>query len=504
MLVLEIEYLTGVAVAASAYDRTVAEWPPHPDRIFSALVCAWAEGGEDATERAALEWLETLDAPEIVAPEAARRETVDVFVPPNDMTVSGKPGSGLPKDATPSLAVLPVLRRNRQARQFPAMILPKDDRRVRLVWRTAARDEVAQHRGALAALARAVPYLGHSSSLVRLAFLDKVDPGHPPYQPDRSGELRLRVPSRGRLNDLVTGYASVSAGHAWRPSRTSARAYKMPSEPAPDALPSVFGREWIVLADAGGETPALEAFAVVARALRDALMAHADDPVAEALSGHAPDANPSRDPHLAIVPLADVGWRYSSGRLMGVGLVLPRKLEREFESPTRRAVLRAIARFSASADGESAALTLGALGVWCLRREPQPDAQSLRPERYCRAAARWATVTPFVFDRFPKDKEGQDAGSIVVQACVNIGLPSPVEIALHKHSAFRGAPSSRRHRGEPPSAGYKVPKKSALGHRPLQHLVLTFEHPVRGPVILGAGRFLGLGLCLPLDHEAGT
>jgi CRISPR-associated protein Csb2 len=113
-------------------------------------------------------------------------------------------------------------------------------------------------------------------------------------------------------------------------------------------------------------------------------------------------------------------------------------------------------------------------------------------------------VTPFVFDRFPKDKAGKDAGSIVAQACINMSLPPPIEIELHKHSAFRGAPSAKRHLGEPASAGYKFPKGSALAGRPLRHLILKFGQPVRGPVILGAGRFQGLGLCLPLDGETGS
>jgi CRISPR-associated protein Csb2 len=205
---------------------------------------------------------------------------------------------------------------------------------------------------------------------------------------------------------------------------------------------------------------------------------------------------------LAIVPLVDVGWRYSGGRLMGVALILPRAFEHDLRgTPERRATLRAIAQFSVSEHQEAGAVRLGVYGVWRLRRDPQPETQSLRPWRYLRSRRRWATVTPFVFDRFPKNKDGQDAGAIVAQACVNIGLPPPAEIELHKHSACRGAPSAKRHRGEPASAGYRFPKEGALADRPLRHLVLTFEQPVRGPVMLGAGRFQGLGLCLPLDDE---
>jgi CRISPR-associated protein Csb2 len=502
MLALEIEYLTGVAVAASAYDRATAEWPPHPDRVFSALVCAWAERGEDDEERKALEWLEALDPPQIAAPPAGRRQVVDVFVPPNDMRVTGKSGQPFPKDARAQLAVLPAMRRNRQPRQFPAAPLPDDVPTVHLVWPQVSSDEVARHRAALDRVARSVVCLGHSSSLVRMALVDEA---HPPisHRPGDGGRTLLRRPYVGRLQELVAGFASASKERPFWPSRAPTTAYRETTEESLDVAPSsVFGEEWIVLEDAGGDAPALEAFAIVAKSLRDALMSHADDPVPELLSGHAADGSPSRDPHLAIVPLADVGWRYSGGRLMGVGLVLPRAFEHQLRDlPERRATLRAIAQFSVSEGRDAGALKLGLYGVWRLHRDPQPEAQSLSPWRYLRAGRRWATATPFVFDRFPKDKDGQDAGSIVTQACINIGLPPPIEVELHKHSAFRGAPSARRHHGEPAIAGYRFPRDSALAQRPLRHLVLTFEQPVRGPVIVGAGRFQGLGLCLPLPDE---
>ena len=72
MLVLEIEFLTGL-YRASLPDGSGAEWPPHPERIFSALVQAWGDGGRRDGERAALEWLETRPPPMIEAdPSTAR------------------------------------------------------------------------------------------------------------------------------------------------------------------------------------------------------------------------------------------------------------------------------------------------------------------------------------------------------------------------------------------------------------------------------------------------
>jgi CRISPR-associated protein Csb2 len=44
MLALKIELLTGV-YRASLPDNSRSEWPPHPERVFSALVQAWGDGG---------------------------------------------------------------------------------------------------------------------------------------------------------------------------------------------------------------------------------------------------------------------------------------------------------------------------------------------------------------------------------------------------------------------------------------------------------------------------
>lgn len=40
--------------------------------------------------------------------------------------------------------------------------------------------------------------------------------------------------------------------------------------------------------------------------------------------------------------------------------------------------------------------------------------------------------------------------------------------------------------------------RSLVG-RFLTHAVIRFSQPVEGPVILGAGRFVGLGLCRPIQ-----
>lgn len=102
-LVLEIEHLTGVAFAATGPDSDRPDWPPQPDRVFSALVASWAARGQRAAETGALEWLEQQPAPRIVASRDIPRTAPVRFVPPNDA-----------KGSAP--AVVPTLR-SRQPRR---------------------------------------------------------------------------------------------------------------------------------------------------------------------------------------------------------------------------------------------------------------------------------------------------------------------------------------------------------------------------------------------------
>ena len=489
MLILEVAYLRDVAVAASTDDRQTAEWPPHPDRLFSALVATWAEHGASPAGREALAWLETLGPPAVHASRHETRAVGDHYVPPNDMTVTGKPGSGLPRNATTSLAVLPALRQNRQPRQFPVAI--PDDPRVRFVWPDADPDD--PRAAALHALAGDLVYLGHSSSLVRAAVLpsatDPSDDGAlPAWAPvaDRepAGPIApLRVPHPGRLAALEANHPTA------RPPDGVVHAYRPPDTPDADDTPaSVFGEWWTVLADAGGDgRPDLGAMPAVAARLRDAVIAHADEPVPEVLSGHTPNGAPSTAPHLAVAPLADVDRRYAYGRVMGLALVLPRGADGRGDA-ARRALMTALARLRDNA-GEIP-LKLGPLGVWRLAHEPVPTRRALDPRRYARTARVWQTVTPLVLDRYPKNKAGERVGDLIAQACENIGLPAPLGVALHKHAPAKGGPSRD---------AIRFPKDSKLADRPRHHAVLCFPVPVRGPMLLGAGRFRGLGLCRPAE-----
>src|SRR5690606_2702353 len=162
---------------------------------------------------------------------------------------------------------------------------------------------------------------------------------------------------------------------------------------------SVFGSEadWFVFEDADRSAPDVLGFAHVARRLRHALMSLSPQPPPEVVSGHAPDGSASQRPHAAIVPMLDVGWEHSTGRLLGLAVVLPRSL-----SPDERdAALLALARFARVDQGPQALAQLRfARLTWSLRRVALAERASLDPARWCGSATTWASATPVVMDRF--------------------------------------------------------------------------------------------------------
>jgi CRISPR-associated protein Csb2 len=476
MFAIEVEYLTGRAVATARHRREEAEWPPHPGRLFSALVdAAFQAVSTDglalpSDTRAALEWLERLDPPSIAVSEAQRRDVIPAFVPVNDVSAptvkAGKvPSAGQIADA---VAVLPDSR-GKQPRFFPTVI--PDSPVVHFVWENAP--DAEKHRLALERLAGCVTYLGHSSSLVRVAVIDN----HAPitYRPDRRGGHTLRVPARGRLAELGSQYRRNT-----RPSPGLYTPYaKVDGEkqpPAPTESASVFGE--VIVCQIDGPFLPLSGATRFLQAVRDAILQATDggsQTVKSLVSGYTPNGEYSREEHVAYVPLANVGFnRYSDGKVMGFGLVLPRGLGRF--SAERRAILRAVASRDEIGFGRH---------VWQVTIPTENVPKSLELKPYTGPSKLWATVTPILCDRFPKEKDGERLEDVIVQSIARVVGVRHARIITDKIS---------KHPGVPPSYEFPNRRKPNDQARHRVHAVVEFDQEVCGPLIVGAGRYHGLGL----------
>lgn len=538
---IEVNFLTGRFVATRHNDRQRPEWPPHPARLFSALVAAWADSDEpDNSERAALEWLESQPPPSIAASDAVPRTVVSNFVPVNDVSiVSGNwyerrayqvstliaqrhteliashgeatrkaaqiersvnkqrevsaqinsVGNTNPKAA---LSMLPE-QRGKQGRHYPSVTL--DDGRVCFIWSVPPTVEMTD---ALDRLLLRVTRLGHSSSLVSCRVVKstsevKLEVG--------DGDISMRSVGRGQLAELERQFERHQAFRPRSMPHTDVR-YRPAAEALPDSvLKANTAGEWIVFEFAPGSR-FLSAMRVVelANAMRASVFRYAEDPIPEGISGHLPDGRPTTAPHVAFLPLPYVGFEHADGRLLGIAASAPNSISTE----ARRALYRAIGDWEELVGKNHALrLTLGSQGVVHLHRQLGPATLiSLRPSAWKHAACRWVSATPIALPRHPgqlgrgtaaaRTRSWAAAEASVRLACAHVGLPEPLSVEVSLRPFIRGAHPAGQfpvfHQGGP--SGRSV-------RRQLIHASMTFEHPVAGPLVLGSGRFLGLGLMRP-------
>lgn len=265
-----------------------------------------------------------------------------------------------------------------------------------------------------------------------------------------------------------------------------------PSDAAPHSL---FDPRFVVLA-LGGRRPSLAAALKLTAALRGLLMRRCPaQPPPEWLSGHRPDGRASTLPHMALVPLPFAGSQHADGRIMGFALVLPRAtgpaeaarcLEPVLRDPQTGLPHDALRLF----DGDWFECSIA-----IETRERPPT--NLDPQTWTRKSRLWASVTPVVLNRhFDGDDRWAQSAESVKAMCEHIGLPRPRDVLLHPVSLVEGIPHAR----EFP----QLVRKRDGGRRRHHHAVVVFDKPVCGPVLIGAGRFRGYGLCRPIDdHDGG-
>lgn len=518
MFCVQVELLTGRFVATDYSDRLTAEWPPHPARLFSALVAAYAADPRD-DEREALRWLEALPAPQVAASPHAARDVVTVYVPVNDGTVVGEtegrspaavkkalqPGTRVSEaEIATALSLLPE-QRGRQPRAFPSVT--PFEARFALVWPEV--QVPSEHREALDRLCARVTRVGHSSSLVSV-HLPAVSPAVS-WVPDPEGPVTLRVPQDGQLARLEAAFERHQESLPRVMPAAFARYAPVGAQPRRAEPPrSCFAGDWIVLARVDGDRLPLRAALALTQAVRGALLHHAPDPRAEVLSGHAVDGRPSARDHLAIAPLPFVGAQHADGEIKGVALLLPRDLEPALVLPVLRAIgaWEQACRVGDHVQDEHPPLTvrMGRDGCVRLALLEDPGPLSLRAESWSRPSRAWVSVTPVALDHNPGElrrrsiadpqpeserivRASARAAESLRRAAVRIGLPEPAAIELSPQALIRG--------GRPVRA---FPGFRAGGHpKVLVHARLVFSEPVAGPVLLGAGRYLGYGLFRPVE-----
>lgn len=494
-LTIEVRFVRNTVLAASRTDRRETEWPLHWGRLFSAVTDALHNGGpaQRSVEEEAVRWIEGLPPPTILAPAARSMALATVYVPSNDRSISKGEGEAALPDA--------AWRRKPRVSAGVTIQVPL----LRYCWEVSA-SELDQHQAALAGVLSRITYFGRSANFVVTSLPAGPAAAMPDachlkaYTPDPHGPLEMRVTARGRLDTLRGHYEAgrqPDPGPTARYSPVSMQAAELPAMAGP------WANQWLVSVRTGGARAAITDGEALAKAVRRELVKRArrlavvkgeaqepsnDLPVDGFISGHEPDGTPYKANRLAIVPLANILHRYADNMVLGFVLLMPLNAPQD-EWDRLSCLVRGY-------DGPSGSMPAldgipwngGSMAV--ARPGPKP-AVGLMSTRYAGPARSWATVTPILLGRYPKSQEVAEIAILVAAACVQSGLPEPECVEVRQHGFLDGSPAAR-------SFVQTAPTQGAARHRKwATHAAVRFRQVVKGPVLVGSGRFHGLGLMVP-------
>ena len=461
MIVFDVELLHGTYRAdpdgsAATGRHARGEWPPAPGRLLAALLSTSDPGRAASTD--------DLEALAAAAPPLIR---ADVEQRLHCQPQLGRYVAGQQRDkgqvqeypARAGVLVRPGVRVSPRSPRVQFLYdLDLDEAAVaNLKWRAAR-----------------VGYLGCADSPVRVtvsvAEPAEVLPGDV-WMPDRDGG---HIVNTHRDGDIGRWQA---AHNAWTRDRATRRqmirrqpktAYRAPGT-QPDHGDAGGGSvlAWLSFAEA---VPARKAV-LVTHTLKQSVISRHDLPMPAWVHGHRPGGGEYQLARFLALPF--VGRRHATGRIHGAAVWAPPDAPPE-EVKALAKTVRSLTRLHL-ADGS--VVTVSRSG----RR------WSAAPRRWEGPARRWTTALPAVNDRHSRiDDEA------VARWCEQAGLPAPVQCRVSRKPLLSGAVNL--HPTETVRPGHAQT-------RPYAHINVTFSEPLRGPVVIGAARSYGLGLCAPDDPD---
>lgn len=326
--------------------------------------------------------------------------------------------------------------RNRQPRGFP-LAWPRGT--VTFVW-PEPQPPVLE---TLERIARRVSHVGRAESV----SLVEVRPGAVPadWLPDSRGAISLRVPHSGRLAQLE---------QAFRQGRYGPTAPWVPYGRAGEQVQSGPWGEMVVvrLRHALG----VENLVSATEALRRAVLSRLGDDAPAVVHGHG------QHEHVAWLGLPNLS-PFAKGELLGLALCLPASIDPRQRAQCLRALLAVDHILPAGRR----------VGV-----EPPTHALSLAARTWSKPSRAWESVSPVVLDRYPRRRLTLD--DVLADSVVRAGYPRPIRVTVLERGAT----------GLPPAHRYQLRRPGRL----YTQARLEFDQPVRGPLLVGAERYFGLGL----------
>ena len=478
MLAISVELLHGTFRGdpdgtANTGRQTRGEWPPSPARLYAALIAGdGTKASGQVADDSELEWFEQLPPPVIHAHSSPWRQPLETRY------VVNHEGAFSVKGSSREVRVhMEYVGRAGAQHRAGVRLAPRYPRIV-YVWPDALPTPTAL--AALRRRAARVGYLGAADSPARLRVAPRaprLDAANDAFVPAGEGDEDtgiINVPAPGDLQiwDWLYGewrQRGASAARSQFPNLVHGAAYRFPG--SGESL----DRGVIVASLRLERTLPGRRVSALAAAFKAALLSqyqrlHGEPPAI--LHGHG---FTGKGYELArYLSLPDVGYRWSRGRIHGLALWLPPGSKAEVRQRARSAAL-SIRRLATGAVD---------VGVRAHAGEERPIAAN--PDRWQKTSRRWATVFPAIHER-----RGSLELAEVARWCRHAGLPAPLAYRSSRSPLIPGAvdlaPVEVNRPGRPPL--------------PYSHVELLFAEAIAGPVVIGAGRQRGFGLCAPV-HDA--
>ncbi len=221
--------------------------------------------------------------------------------------------------------------------------------------------------------------------------------------------------------------------------------------------------------------------------------------------------DPPRDDHqqISYVPLPSIGHEHSDAMIRNVLLIAPIGREDELEHVAAR-VDGVKLEFKDEGEGCDTGTPPRIPLPHTIERFNPPKGKFI-DKCYLGRSKVWQSVTPVILDEHIHEKtrgteDGQkikyrdeeDFKRLIVLALQRAGIETPCEFTWQTLPFYRNCLSAHRYdRNKRPN--YLLPKR--LDGKTAVHVRLTFEHPIPGPIAIGAGRHCGLGLFAALAGE---
>jgi CRISPR-associated protein Csb2 len=469
----------------------VGDWPPAPSRLFQALVAGIGQDGPLTDELSRpLEWLEKLDAPIIAAPHSiSRRQAVNYFVPNNDLDAVGGDPSRIGAIRT--------------AKSFKPRLFDQG-RELLYAWEYLESD-AEQHVEKVRGIATRLYQLGRGIDLA-WAWADTLTPAElddclaayrgAVFRPGEGGHGNLLLcPQDGSLQSLKVRHAAMSKRFQPQSQGRSVK-WRFTQPPKPLFRPVGYdcppiSRLYELHGSDGSQLAVpLHRIASFVQAVRDAaaerLRSSHAALVERCLIGRPTDAGQvPHDERIRLIPIPSIGFVHADHCIRRLlvevpsGCLLP--AEDVFWAFSGVTVEGGILT---SASDTGMLLHFGVGSKHVIWRTVSPIAlpsgrRRIDPHRLNEEAKPGSE----------RGEEQQRAAAALVQALRHADIPAGAESIRLQREPFH----TKGERVEAFAPGTRFPKER------LWHAEIAFAEPVLGPLILGDGRYCGLGLLAPTD-----